>query len=162
MRETRALPMFFLDALTPGQEVTLNAFEAKYKILIRRCLMTSRKFLMINAEDADEEEFEKNLRDDDDRLEVPEAIEEGCRAMRVSLREFGRFCVECAIVTCQELVDGRFLVRVRAMHHVFVRSAVRDPSGYCVGTCSRVREGLLSTSDDAPAPRRRTRTKRRG
>lgn len=148
MRETCALPMFFLDALTPGQEVTLNVFEAKYKILIRRCLMTSRKFLMINAEDADEEEFEKNLRDDDDRLEVPEAIEEGCRAMRVSLREFGRFCVECAIVTCQELVDGRFLVRVRAMHHVFVRSAVRDPSGYCVGTCSRVREGLLSTSDD--------------
>ena len=59
MRETCALPMFFLDALTPGQEVALSVFEAKYKILIRRCLMTSRKFLMINAEDADEEEFEK-------------------------------------------------------------------------------------------------------
>ena len=137
MRETRALPMFFLDAVDAGQEVALNVFEAKYKILIRRCLMTSRKFLMINAEDADEEEFEKNLRDDDDRLECAGGDRGGvCARCRVSLREFGRFCVECAIVTCQELVDGRFLVRVRAMHHVFVRSAVRDPSGYCVGTCS--------------------------
>lgn len=146
MRETRALPMFFLDALTPGQEVTLNVFEAKYKALVRRCLMTSRRFLMINAEDAaDEDEFEERLRGDGERLDVPDAIEEGCRAMRVSLREFGRFCVECTIVTCQELVDGRFLVRVRAMHHVFVRSVVRDPSGYCVATCSRVRE---ETSDD--------------
>lgn len=32
---TYRLPMFFLDALVPGQEVTLNVFEMRYKVLVQ-------------------------------------------------------------------------------------------------------------------------------
>ena len=133
------LPVFFLDALVPGQEVTLNVFESKYKVLVRRCLMGGRKFLMTSNEDVDEEEF-LEMFDSVSAVDVTPALEEGCRAMGVSLERFGRFCAECQIVTCQELVDGRFLVRVRAMRHVYVHGAVKDPAGYCVARCTRVRD----------------------
>ena len=144
------LPVFFLDALVPGQEVTLNVFESKYKVLIRRCLMGSRKFLMTSNEDVSEDEFVEMFNPDyEGSLDVSAALEEGCKAMGVNLERFGRFCAECQIVTCQELVDGRFLVRVRAMRHVYVHGAVSDPAGYCVARCTRVRDEVSSTQGAA-------------
>ena len=60
--------------------------------------------------------------------------------MRVSLKNLGRYCVECHIVSAQELIDGRFVVRVKALKHAYVRSAERDPAGYVVAQCSHVPE----------------------
>jgi len=144
---TYRLPMFFLDALVPGQEVTLNVFEMRYKVLVRRCLMGSRKFLMMSSEDMNEEEFLHALQEDGELPEFSQAVQYGCRAMNMSLNHFGRFCVECHIVTCQELVDGRFLVRIRAMKHVYLHGATRDPAGYCVASCTEVNSLVEDTSD---------------
>ena len=139
---TYELPMFFLEALVPGQEVTLNVFEAKYKVLVRRCLSGSRKFLMMTNEDSNEEHYLEDLEDDDATAAVSRGVADGYGLTDVDLAQFGRFCAECQIVTCQELVDGRFLVRIRAMRHVFVHSAVKDPSGFIVARCSRVRDEI--------------------
>ena len=159
--KTYALPMFFLDAMVPGQEVTLDVYEAKYKVLIRRALTGSRRFLMMTNDDVNEEKFYaylEALESDDgeaalEALEVSPALEVGCEAMGVSLERFGRFCVECQIVTCQELVDGQFLVRIRAMRHVYVHSAVKDPSGFCVAKCTRVYDRKGDPYEDYLEPR---------
>jgi len=155
---TTTLPVFFLDALVPGQECSLNVYEARYKVLVRRALSGTRKFLMLSLEDLDEDEFLEATRraegadatvgaggaeDEDGRwlpsgVEVPDAMREGCRMMRVSLKNLGRYCVECHIVSAQELMDGRFVVRVKALKHAYVRSAERDPAGYVVAQCSHV------------------------
>ena len=37
------LPLFVLDSMTPGQELTLNVFEERYKLMIRRCLRGDAK-----------------------------------------------------------------------------------------------------------------------
>ena len=41
------LPLFVLDPMTPGQELTLNVFEERYKLMIRRCLQATRRFGMV-------------------------------------------------------------------------------------------------------------------
>ena len=41
------LSLFVLDAITPGQEITLNVFEERYKLMVRRCLQGSRRFGMV-------------------------------------------------------------------------------------------------------------------
>ena len=149
---TTTLPVFFLDALVPGQECSLNVYEARYKVLVRRALSSTRKFIMLSLEDLHEDEFLETMRraeddDDDDRrwllppgVEIPDAMREGCARMGVSLKNLGRYCVECHIVSAQELMDGRFVVRVKALKHVYLRAAERDPAGYVVAQCSHVPE----------------------
>jgi hypothetical protein len=115
---------------------------------------------MLSLEDLDEDEFLEATRraegedatagaggaeDEDGRwlpsgVEIPDAMREGCRMMRVSLKNLGRYCVECHIVSAQELMDGRFVVRVKALKHAYVRSAERDPAGYVVAQCLHVPE----------------------
>ena len=96
---TYELPMFFLEALVPGQEVTLNVFEAKYKVLVRRCLSGSRKFLMMTNEDSNEEHYLEDLEDDDATAAVSRGVADGYGLTDVDLAQFGRFCAECQIVT---------------------------------------------------------------
>lgn len=45
------LPLFVLDAMTPGQELTLNVFEERYKLMVRRCLQATRRFGMVGLVD---------------------------------------------------------------------------------------------------------------
>ena len=97
---------------------------------------------MMTNEDSNEEHYLEDLEDDDATAAVSRGVADGYGLTDVDLAQFGRFCAECQIVTCQELVDGRFLVRIRAMRHVFVHSAVKDPSGFIVARCSRVRDEI--------------------
>jgi|AntAceMinimDraft_1070359.scaffolds.fasta_scaffold37706_1 hypothetical protein len=46
------LPLFVLDSMTPGQELTLNVFEERYKLMVRRCLQATRRFGMVGLVDA--------------------------------------------------------------------------------------------------------------
>ena len=59
------LPLFVLDAITPGQEITLNVFEERYKVMVRRCLQGSRRFGMVGLVRG-EERRRRIRRDDDD------------------------------------------------------------------------------------------------
>ena len=45
------LPLFVLDPMVPGQEITLNVFEERYKRMVRRCMQHTRRFGMVAPAD---------------------------------------------------------------------------------------------------------------
>ena len=45
------LPVFVLDPMIPGQEITLNVFEERYKRMVRRCMQHTRRFGMVAPAD---------------------------------------------------------------------------------------------------------------
>mmetsp|Transcript_36360 Transcript_36360/g.94567 ORF Transcript_36360/g.94567 Transcript_36360/m.94567 type:complete len:473 (-) Transcript_36360:1799-3217(-) len=47
------LPLFVMDAVLPGEQIDLNIFEPRYRLMIRRCLEGSGKFGMILAVDGE-------------------------------------------------------------------------------------------------------------
>ena len=53
------LPLFVLDHMTPGQELTLNVFEERYKLMVRRCLRATRRFGMVGVVERPWEEEEE-------------------------------------------------------------------------------------------------------
>lgn len=59
------LPLFVLDAMTPGQELTLNVFEERYKLMVRRCLQATRRFGMVGLVDERNERSRRRRPDED-------------------------------------------------------------------------------------------------
>ena len=50
-RDAVELPLFVLDPMVPGQEITLNVFEERYKRMVRRCMQHTRRFGMVAPAD---------------------------------------------------------------------------------------------------------------
>ncbi|ACO67536.1 predicted protein [Micromonas commoda] len=179
------LPLFVLDSMTPGQELTLNVFEERYKLMIRRCLQATRKFGMVGlARPAathgpsrgvggdggfSVEAGESNGRDGVERREGVEARHEHAGASRL-LRYLladpsppgargGTFhadhAVECVITAFQELLDGRLLLRCRATRHVRIVDS-RDEPGGAGYTCATV-EAVVDSDVHPPRPGRPSR-----
>ena len=175
------LPLFVLDPMTPGQELTLNVFEERYKLMIRRCLQATRRFGMVGlARPAarhgpsqgaggdsgfSSEAGESDGRDGVERREGVEARHDHAGASRL-LRYLladpsppgtrgGTFhvdhAVECAITAFQELLDGRVLLRCRATRHVRIVDS-RDEPGGAGYTCATV-EAVVDSDVQSPTAR---------
>jgi hypothetical protein len=155
------LPLFVLDAMTPGQELTLNVFEERYKVMVRRVLQTTRKFGMVGTIAPEEEDGAGGERRGDGALSnrfacdaesessgpsgpnLPRAVDSAettYTRRRGDFRfsqgvAFADYGVECVVVAHQEMIDGRVLVRCRAVRRVEVLESADDPAGYVVARC---------------------------
>jgi len=98
--EVANLPLFMLEHVLPGQIITLNIFEPRYRLMVRRCLDGERRFGMST--------MERNHLNQD-----PTSIL-GC---------------EVEIVDSRQLHDGRYHIKVEAKRRFRVRS-LSDQDGY--------------------------------
>ena len=168
------LPLFVLDPMTPGQELTLNVFEERYKLMIRRCLQATRRFGMVGLarpvdfESASSAGFEWASSRDQNHDHVGAS-----RLLRwISLAHpsplarglggsgGGAFhadhAVECVITAFQELLDGRLLLRCRATRHVRIVDSRDEPggAGYTCATVEAVVDSDVHTYSDVHPPTR--------
>mmetsp|Transcript_12750 Transcript_12750/g.46640 ORF Transcript_12750/g.46640 Transcript_12750/m.46640 type:complete len:467 (+) Transcript_12750:119-1519(+) len=50
--ETASLPLFVMDIVFPGQKIYLNIFEPRYRLMVRRCMASNRRFGMVGKSDS--------------------------------------------------------------------------------------------------------------
>ena len=169
------LPLFVLDSMTPGQELTLNVFEERYKLMIRRCLRGTRKFGMVGlarpaganvpnrpGRSGADGEVARELGDTAAGALAPSAnVTHGHTGASRLLRyianppgQLGRLvhldhAVECNITAFQELLDGRLLLRCRAVRHLRIVDSRDEPggAGYTCATVEAVTDTDSSVTD---------------
>ena len=120
------LPLFYLDSMLPRQRMSLNIFEPRYRLMVRRCLEGSRRFGMVGVE------------------------------WLTPLRHMGqrgvRHGVEVEIVENSPQPDGRFHIAVVAGRRFEIVDGTWEQDGYAMATVRWILPPSRSTtSPDVPA-----------
>ncbi|RMZ55066.1 hypothetical protein APUTEX25_005692 [Auxenochlorella protothecoides] len=108
------MPLFVMSYLLPGEHLSLNIFEPRYRLMVRRCMQGSRRFAMTS------------------RRHPGRASDELCSA-----------ACEVEITECVAQPDGRFGIHVVGRRRLRLQG-VQDIDGLLYTTPSDLRDGATS------------------
>jgi Lon protease-like protein len=114
------LPLYALDYVLPGQSMSLNMFEPRYRLMTRRCMDGDRKFGMLGVR--------------------PDPVHRPGESARIR-RNLG---TEVEIIESKQMFDGRCHIEVKALQRFEVIST-KEIDGY---RCANVRFYKDEPTDD--------------